>query len=477
MNLLRKTETCVSKNEYLQIPASLWCAVLLTYCLLIPLHTYNDILITAKHGYSFWTLLFEGRPLDFYFETAEMTTGNAFYPYPQNAAYLFPIYFIFAIWNFPTWLLERITGQSLFNTIPSMIWMKLMLVPFIAASAVQIFKIVNKSERCRKHAYLAVFLFCSSILTVYPTAIIGQYDILGIPFLLIGINKWLDNDRKGFIIAFSIAMVFKYFALLYFLPLLLFREKKIRRIMVDFVLVLVPSLFFAVLFPRPEGNETNLDAIYLLLTGISVNERVIIYGFPITAVLVCIVAYFIQQPEGRFDQWGNYFLMIILGAFCALADPFPYWVIFAVPAFALCSVSSENNINKVLILETVLSWAITIKNYIIYHWCFGVATVGGMGVLHRLLRVHEPQPSESYSVFMGSYVNLFIPVDVLESGVFNVMIVAFALLIYIASPKRRSIEQWEPLTLGTVYCRTIGNVVLAFLPVIYIAVHMLLIRN
>ena len=457
------------KDGYIHVPVILWVLVILSYCIIFPLHTYNDILITAKQGYSFWNLLLEGRPLDFYLETASMVSGNPFYPVVQGAAYLFPVYLVFAVWNFPTWALEKASGMALFNSIPSMIWMKLMLVPFLVISTIQIFKIVDKS-RNKEYAQLAAFLFLSSILVIYPTAIIGQYDVLGLPFILWGISSWMDKKTKSFVFSFSIALTFKYFALFYFLPLLVMREKKILSIFAKFILVMIPSVFFTFLFPRPYGSSGNLELIELLMQGPTISGvNAVVSWFPMAFALVLLIAYFRPQEENE-DALGtaaNY-LFLTMASFCILVNPFPYWVILAAPAFVLLFATRTHNINKVLLLESALSWGIAVKNYIIYYWCFSVTTTGAMGVLHRILGEPSPDPSEGYSVFLR-----FLDSPLGLSLVFTGLLVLFIVTIYFSRPKCEEIELWEPLNNGTLYLRTIGNMALAFLPAAYIAYIMI----
>ncbi|MCR5577041.1 MAG: hypothetical protein K6F56_08545 [Oscillospiraceae bacterium] len=398
-----------------------------------------------------------------------MLSGNAFYSVPQGAAYLFPVYAVFAVWNLPTWLLERATGMALFNTIPSMIWMKLMLVPFLVLSTVQIFRIIDKSKN-REYAQLGAFLFFSSILVIYPIGIIGQYDILGIPLILWGISNWMDNKPKSFLLAFSFALVFKYFALFYFLPLLLLKEKRIFRIVRSCLFILLPSLLFSALFPRPNGGIGNSGLISLLLKGPQISDgKAVIYWFPLVFALVLIAAYF-HEPGENGDELkiAADCLFVTMASFCVLVDPYPYWVILAAPAFVLMLATRSCNANKLLVLESALSWVITIKNYILYYWCFGVKTTGGMGVLHRLLGMPSPDPSEKYSVLLRYYNNLE-----MRSFVFTALFGICLATVFFSCSKCRHIKLWEPLNNGVLYLRTLGNLALAFLPAAYIVFHML----
>ncbi len=459
-----------SPDGELIIPKALWAAVILAYCVILPLHTYCDILITAKQGYSLWDLLLEGKAWYFYIDSAT-GSGNPYYTVTYEAAYLFPVYLIFAVWNFPTWLLGKMTGASLFNTVPSMIWMKLMLVPFIVVSARQINHIVKKTGY-RQYAQLAAFLFVSSILTVYPIAVIGQYDILGLPFILWGISAWIDGDFKKFLAAFACASVFKYFALLYFLPLLLLREKKIGRILLSFAAVLVPSVLLANLFPGDLGHGGNLLLIAQFLNGVILSDDTTLYVFAAAVALVLLYLYF--APFDKKDELPvmAFSLFVIFASFCILAAPLPYWVVIASPAFVFAVVFSGKNNGKLLFFETVIAWGVTLKNFILFPACFSIRTTGAMGVLHRLLGTAAPALTDDSSVLLRIHDSPILS-PIVRSVLFTGLCVCFAAAACFSFPRGRRNEMWEPLNGGAVYLRTVGNIALAFLPAAYIAFHML----
>ena len=452
-------------NGYVQVPLSLWIVVGICSLVLLCLHIHNDIVITAKQSLNFWDLLFEGRPLDFYLD-ARMVSGNEYFPVKQGAAYLFPLYLIFAIWNFPIWILSRTVGVELFNTIPSMIWMKLMLIPFVLLSARCIFRIVNMTENKKEYAVLASFFFISSLLILLPTVLIGQYDIISTLLMLLGFEAWLSENRRKFIVYFAMAIWFKYFALLYFLPLLFLGEKKIRRILISLFEVIIPAIPFLFIFPKPEGQGSNVyKLIGFFLEGVQLTDRIKIYLFPIVFALVLVACLFTRtNAENRF-RYAVYYLFIIMGSFCVLINPYTYWLVLASPIFILI-VFVSNNMNKTVILEMILGVGIAIKNYLIYHWFFGTKTTGGMGVLHRLLGKKAPDPNISIS--------LLYPLSNSSKALsvaFNSLIIVFAVMIFFSRPNAKKESMFEPFNAGTVYARTAFNVIVALLPTLFLVIY------
>ena len=454
------------KNELISIPLFLWIVLAVCSLVIMCLHTYNDILITAKQGYTFWDLLFEGRPLDFYKE-ASMATGNAFFPEVQGAAYSFPLYFIFAVWNFPTWLLEKIFGVSLFNSIPSMIWMKLMLVPFIVISAVFLYKIVKRTESIKEYAMIAAFLFASSTVLIYSTALIGQYDIITVSFIVIGLEGWLTGNKKRFLISFAVALWFKYFALLYFVPLLLLSEKRIRKILLYAFQVCLPLVPF-LLFPKPKTQGSNVtNTLGLFFNGITLDQGVSFYVFPAVVLFVLIMCFLKKATEQNKFQYAVFSIFVIMGSFCVFNNLYPYWCILAVPVFVLVPFVS-NNMNKLVILETVFCAGIAVKEYIINPTCFGAITTEGMGVLPGLLGKTIDKP---YNV---SLLGMFQTDEKVNSVVFTGLVLLFVLMIFFSRPNAKPEPTFEPFCIKTVYARTAINLMVAIAPTLYIIAYMIL---
>ena len=92
-------------------------------------YTYGDIVSTARMGITLWDNVFSGTIREFYRDRVYMTITA--YAQDMWATYDFPIYIIFAIWNFPLWLLEHFAGVDVLNNALCMMWTKTMLLPFI----------------------------------------------------------------------------------------------------------------------------------------------------------------------------------------------------------------------------------------------------------------------------------------------------------------------------------------------------------
>lgn len=77
---------------------------------------------------------------------------------------------------------------------------------------------------------------------VFSQFIFSQYDIFTVFFMVLGLYLYLEGKLWQFALAFGMAATFKYHAVLYFLVLILLREKKIRNLIRYAVIMAVPLM-------------------------------------------------------------------------------------------------------------------------------------------------------------------------------------------------------------------------------------------
>ena len=198
----------------------LWACSLGLMLLLLLSHTYNDILVTARHGINFWKLLFEGNILHF-FELNYVASGNDYYSMVQGCAYNILLYLIFAVWNIPLALLEAFTAVDVMNNILCIAYIKLLTVAAMVASVIILRKIFALLELDREQYGFLSFLYLTSTLMVAVAFVISQYDLISVVFQLLGVQAFLEKKDKKFVFFFGIAFCLKYFSVVLFLPLLL----------------------------------------------------------------------------------------------------------------------------------------------------------------------------------------------------------------------------------------------------------------
>ena len=90
---------------------------------------YGDVRATFEHSFNFMDALFSGRVADFYTIAIEHTSSG------HPAVYDIPLYFLFGVWNLPTYLLYKFAGYDYLNATPAQLWLKTMMLVFVLLAA------------------------------------------------------------------------------------------------------------------------------------------------------------------------------------------------------------------------------------------------------------------------------------------------------------------------------------------------------
>lgn len=317
------------------------------------LFNQGDILITAAGSFGY----LNGHILDFYKYNAD-TIGSA--------AYLPSTYIMFAIWNIPIRLFGIVTEPTFDVPTYVLFWYKLLPVGFYFASGYLIFKICKLNHIDDKKSKIAMFIFLSCPMAFYSQFMFGQYDIFTVFFMLLGYYYYLKNDNKRFVLFFSIAVTFKYFALLFFVPILLLKQKNIFKIIIN----IVGALFFAAL-------ET---LIYIITPGFSsgvlsfgavtyIFKAVIDTGFykislvVFVWVLICLYAYLKETDE--IYAYSLYCLNFVVFAAFGLAFWHPQWLLLAIPFMTLATIINKRS-DVLLFLD--LCFMVIFSIYVVNRW-------------------------------------------------------------------------------------------------------------
>ena len=146
------------------------------------------------------------------------------------------IYGIFAIWNLPLYFLGLLPSPDFVGPsrlIVQIFWSKLLLVIFYFLP-VKILSLISRGIRqCNSLvSYRPVaILFATSPIAVLVVFAFGQYDIIGVFLVLLGFYFYLKKNLWLFALFFAVAISFKYFALVIYVPLILMVEKNPLKIL------------------------------------------------------------------------------------------------------------------------------------------------------------------------------------------------------------------------------------------------------
>ncbi|MCF0230442.1 MAG: EpsG family protein, partial [Parasporobacterium sp.] len=176
-------------------------------------------------------------------------------------------------------------------------------------------------------------------------------------FILLGSYAYLNRHDKRFILFFAIAITFKYQAVLYFIVLLLLREKRILRILLNMILVALPTaVMILVYYPSDafKNSVLNFGALTYVDTGVNLGGLRPINIFLLVLILLYVFAY-IKTPEDEQNeiQWGLFLLNGVSFAFFGFVYFHPQWIIICAP-FVLISVIRCRYSKMLYIVQNIL---------------------------------------------------------------------------------------------------------------------------
>ncbi|MEG1496958.1 MAG: hypothetical protein RR385_06210 [Clostridiales bacterium] len=294
---------------------------------------HSDIIHTATGALGY----LNGHIWDFY------EYGDSFI---QGMNYLPSTFLLFAIWDIPLFLLNIITEPTMGVSVFAIMWFKLLPVSVYLVSGFILYKIGREIGLKNSTAKAMMYIFYTAPIGFFSQFIFGQYDIFTIFFMLLGFLYFLKEDRMKFILFFAIAITFKYFALLIFLPLLLLQEKNIKKIIIQFILVLIPImaqvlLYFHSMVFRSDvlgftATESVLQSNIVITQGLGLS--IVILGW----VFLCGWAYFIQTKTKTDNaQWSIYFCNLVTCVVFGFSLWHPQWLLIAVPFWTMGTIINK----------------------------------------------------------------------------------------------------------------------------------------
>ena len=335
------------KDNYLKVFGIL-IVVAAIFCFFTML--YGDNLDNSLSGYQFLDSLLSGRFIEFY---------NQF-----DWSYGVTIYAIYAIWSFPVWLFFRIfklTG-NINEYVSVLLWYKLLLVIFFVWSIFLLKKII---KLCYEDTNEILIQYLSSPILFFVIFYIAQCDIIGICFSLLGIYYYINNKNKLFIVMFAIASTMKFFALIVFIPLILYKEKRIYKVIeyifggISLVVLtkILTSFSNKVQIANSDPNfYVNRHLSYFSSMGIQISDNMVIGLFGFSFIVLCSIAFCWDFSEK--DKVYDRTLWIALSGYMCFCLFYPsnfYWNIVVIPFMTLVSFSKKKYLKLNIIFEIIFT--------------------------------------------------------------------------------------------------------------------------
>ncbi len=375
-----------------------WIIYIVTAIVLLINFAYVDILVTSSHGIMFSDALFKEGIFNFY----KITEGMLVRGMAASAAYDLPIYFIFAIWNFPLWIIKEITNVVLIDNPFAIIWMKLLPFAFSIGCTYIVKLICEDINIEKKWIKYVVLLFLTSPLITTSVLLIGQYDIIALFFILLGVRAYIKNNNTMFIVWFMVAIPIKLFALFILIPLVLLKEKRIMNIIVNIgstLFLLLVFKFIEMLMPSYTTitGTFNSGMADRILNGNGFN--LILGNAPywiVIYVLICILCYAINVKNNKeLYKWTMYIPFVVYSSFMILCYSHPYWVVYYVPFMIIMFFQNTKYLKVNLLVELMFIISVLLCQFYYYPWCF-----------HTYSMIGTVLPTIFKNAFANGYVSL-----------------------------------------------------------------------
>lgn len=334
---------------------------------------YSDILITTSFGINFWDTLFSGNIFRFY-EVCHTDVDNAAYQIYGAPDYDFLIYVIFAIWDFPLWLIRKLFHVNIWESALAIAWAKTIVLLFTLLTVkamLDICKTLCMEEKNRKHVLL---LFVTSPILYMSVFVISQYDVIYLFLMLKALDWYLKDDLWKFTIYMSIALPIKLLSIFLYPPLLLYKEKNIIRAGLKTIVLFLPWVVLKLVFPMGESNNGNMSNILLIFHQKLICRDLEIPVFLLAVVIFYIVCYVIKPAEDKKSAGLNSIRIAFMSyaLFFLICRTPPYWYILILPLQCIL-IGLNDNIKFIsTVIETITSVCYVGMSVWLVPWCFDV---------------------------------------------------------------------------------------------------------
>jgi hypothetical protein len=292
-----------------------WIAILIPLMVLSFSYFYMDTRSIIRCGIDVFKSLFDGRIGDYYAYAHESFLNGLMVHEPT---YDFIFYLTIGIWELPLAIMEHVfSGKYYGDTMLAVVYSKCLLLIFTGLCAYMVYQIARELRITAIRAKWAAYMFLTSGFIYCYIGIAGQYDIIGMFFTLLGVRAYIKDDMKKFAILFIISVQYKFFPLFVFFPLLLLKEKDLRKI----VAYLVGPIVTIVLFRLPFMNDGEAMLAKNFLEGEHLSRifgtrlNLLDENVPLSLLVmgaVCIFCYFKYVPKSQESYYAVWIPLIVI---------------------------------------------------------------------------------------------------------------------------------------------------------------------
>lgn len=350
-----------------------WILTFVILAVLFVCCAHGDVKLTGNRSFLMYQHF-----TDFYQASYEQSGG-------YWANYLPSTFIAYAIWNLPLYLTGHVPEAMLTNSFVNIMWYKLLPVLIYFATAQLMYRIGKELGFGEKKSLLCKFAFLVFPMGVFSQFIFSQYDIFTVFFMVLGLYLFLKDRLWQAALVFGIGATFKYHALLYFLVLILLKEKKIRHLIRYAAIMVIPLAIEIVPNLGSKAFRRNVFGFGAL----EYVQKPFGLGFFSGINLLAAVAAFVlvwayqKKTENRetLQSWVVFFCVAVSFAIFGFSSWNPQWVLLMVPFLVLNIFMNENG-NLLLMVTNIFMLAM----YIFCSQSMVGETVLNSGILKYILK-------------------------------------------------------------------------------------------
>jgi hypothetical protein len=241
-----------------------------------------------------------------------------------------------------------------------------------------------------------------------------------------------------FTLVFALALPVKFFAIIAYILLLIYKEKRVFKLILHMAVSLIPIALLRIAIPFAGESNTGVFATLLFSNVLPVSISAVL--FFVVMVVLCAAVYVTKPSDDKLLNNKRIVYISFLGyaVFLLFTTPLPYWYLYLVPFMAMLIAFDKNKLIANLFLEAIASFATVFSHIFVHAHCFSSAIVNNTPLASIIgnkpeINVMFPQLLQKYlsEDFYNQFGNYFAPVFS------SVALGAFALYIYINFPSSK----------------------------------------
>ena len=303
------------------------------------LFTHPDLTETARHAYILIRSTLDGDFFNFFENTLSRSYG---YGYANAAHYNILMYLLYAVWELPLFLAERLLDFEVGDAALAL-WCKPIGVGFYLGCGWLVRRLAR--QLAPQAAGWAALSFWLDPVCFFTTVIMGQYDSICLFFVLWALCFYFEEKLWRFSLVMGAGLVFKFFPVFLLVPLLLLKEKRVWRLAGYGAAALWLYLPTTLLFAGRNGDAGFFNGLMArrLFDPLTDTGRMDAARFGLVMVVLCAAAYLLRPAREQLPRQSLYLCLAALCALFFIVEWHPQWLILLAPFVLLTTLQQADH--------------------------------------------------------------------------------------------------------------------------------------